>query len=184
MLQYKGELISAKEGEQREKEYSPEQGSFLYFFQWKGATFWWAKFSRKYGNSIQTNKNNHFQIHCRSLMIHYIAVLERDKILGVLIHLYGIQSSVNACISSAHTCSHFPYLRRIWAILISNKKSTPQKIKTIPNFYSPLPNWVIWDIYGPCMGLIWENLWAIYGFHMVLIWDTTHHIEPIWKVKK
>lgn len=82
-------------------------------------------------------------------MIHYIAVLERDKILGVLIHLYGIQSSVNACISSAHTCSHFPYLRRIWAILISNKKSTPQKIN-----------------YGSDMGKSMGHIWISYGFDM------------------
>lgn len=87
MSQYKGELISAKEGDQREKEYSLERGGFLYFFQWKGATFCWAKFSRKCGNSIQTNKNNHFQIHCRSLMIQYFAVLERDKIVSFFICL-------------------------------------------------------------------------------------------------
>ena len=35
MSQYKGELISAKEGDQREKEYSLEQGGFLYFFSGK-----------------------------------------------------------------------------------------------------------------------------------------------------
>ena len=38
---------------------------------------------------------------------------------------------------------------------------------------------MIWDIYGPYMGMIWDNLWAIYGFHMALIWDITHHIKPI-----
>lgn len=45
--------------------------------------------------------------------------------------------------------------------------------------FQPLPNWMIWDIYGPYMGMIWDNLWAIYGFHMVLIRDITHHIKPI-----
>ena len=44
----------------------------------------------------------------------------------------------------------------------------------------PLPSRVIWDIYGPYMGMIWDNLWAIYGFHMVLIWNITHHIKPVW----
>ena len=43
----------------------------------------------------------------------------------------------------------------------------------------PLPSGVIWDIYGPYMGTIWDNLWALYGFHMVLIWDITHHIKPV-----
>lgn len=62
LLQYKGELISAKEGEQREKEYSSEQGSFLYFFQWKGATFCIdATFSSGLGrmvNDLPAKKSN------------------------------------------------------------------------------------------------------------------------------
>ena len=43
---------------------------------------------------------------------------------------------------------------------------------------------MVWDIYGPYMGMIWVNLWAIYGVHMVLIWDITHHIIPIEKASE
>ena len=44
----------------------------------------------------------------------------------------------------------------------------------------PLPKWLIWDIYGPCMDLIWDNLWSIYGLYMALIWYITFHIKPIF----
>ena len=44
---------------------------------------------------------------------------------------------------------------------------------------APLLNCVVWDIYGPYMGMIWDNLWAMYGPHVVLIWDITHHIKPV-----
>ena len=47
-------------------------------------------------------------------------------------------------------------------------------------FLFPLPKWVIWDIYGPYMGMIWDYLCDIYGFHMVFIRDITHHIKPVW----
>ena len=46
--------------------------------------------------------------------------------------------------------------------------------------FQPLPNWVVWDIYGPYMGMIRDNLWAIQEFHKFLIWDITYHIKPIW----
>ncbi|XP_068710571.1 N-lysine methyltransferase KMT5A-A-like isoform X1 [Montipora foliosa] len=39
LLQYKGELVSAEEGERREKQYSLDFGNFLYFFQWNEATY-------------------------------------------------------------------------------------------------------------------------------------------------
>ena len=43
----------------------------------------------------------------------------------------------------------------------------------------PLPKLVIWNIYGPCMGMIWDEIWAIYGDDMVLIWVMLFHMKPI-----
>ena len=30
-------------------------------------------------------------------------------------------------------------------------------------FSHPLPNLVIWAMYGPSMEMVWHNLWSIYG---------------------
>lgn len=42
-----------------------------------------------------------------------------------------------------------------------------------------LPKLVIWDIYGPSMEKIWDELWSIYGISMALIWAIAFHIKPI-----
>ena len=40
LFQYKGDFISAKEGEEREENYPEEAGNFLYFFSDNGKTCW------------------------------------------------------------------------------------------------------------------------------------------------
>ena len=41
VCEYKGVLMSAKEGREKEKQYDSEgQGNFLYFFEWKGNKYW------------------------------------------------------------------------------------------------------------------------------------------------
>lgn len=42
LLEYKGELVSAAEGSQREEFYSDKVGNFLFFFQDGNASFWWV----------------------------------------------------------------------------------------------------------------------------------------------
>ena len=34
----------------------------------------------------------------------------------------------------------------------------------------PLPNLLIWAIYGSSIEMIWHNLWALYGQYMDLVW--------------
>ena len=49
------------------------------------------------------------------------------------------------------------------------KEKFPHQIQLMTldyHIWIPLPNWVIWVIYGPYMGMIWDDLWTIYGFHM------------------
>ena len=41
ILQYKGETLSSKEGEEREKQYSDDEGNFLFFFKHQGKTCWY-----------------------------------------------------------------------------------------------------------------------------------------------
>ena len=86
-LQYKGKLISAKEGEQCEKEYSSEQGSFLYFFSGKELPSGELNSQENVATQFKQTKTIIFQIHCRSLMIQYFWVLDRDKIVGVFISM-------------------------------------------------------------------------------------------------
>ena len=43
----------------------------------------------------------------------------------------------------------------------------------------PLPKLLIWDIYGPNMGMVWDNIWLMYGHCMAFIWDVSSHIKPI-----
>ena len=54
-----------------------------------------------------------------------------------------------------------------------------QGIVRQPTNQNPLPKLVIWNIYGPCMGMIWDEIWAIYGDDMVLIWVMLFHMKPI-----
>ena len=42
LLQYKGDFISGKEGEEREDKYPGEAGIFLYFFSDNGKTCWYV----------------------------------------------------------------------------------------------------------------------------------------------
>ena len=44
---------------------------------------------------------------------------------------------------------------------------------------NPLPKLLIWNIYGPNMEMVWDNIWLIYGHCMVFIWDVSSHIKPI-----
>lgn len=37
----------------------------------------------------------------------------------------------------------------------------------------PLPKLLIWNIYGPNMEMVWDNIWLIYGHCMVFIWDVS-----------
>ena len=41
LLEYRGELITSDEAEHREKMYSEEHGSFLFYFEWKDKTYWY-----------------------------------------------------------------------------------------------------------------------------------------------
>ena len=38
---------------------------------------------------------------------------------------------------------------------------------------------MVWDIYGPRLEVIWEELWSIYVYYVDLIWATALHIKPI-----
>lgn len=42
LLHYKGDLISATEGEEREEKYPEDVGNFLYFFTDNGKTCWYV----------------------------------------------------------------------------------------------------------------------------------------------
>ena len=46
VCEYKGMLMSAKDGCEIEKEYESQgQGNFLYFFEWKGNKYWLVLFT-------------------------------------------------------------------------------------------------------------------------------------------
>ena len=45
--------------------------------------------------------------------------------------------------------------------------------------HEPLPKLLIWDIHGPNMEMVWDNLWVMCGCYMAFIWDDSSHIEPI-----
>ena len=38
---------------------------------------------------------------------------------------------------------------------------------------------MVWDIYGPSLVVIWEELWSIYVCYVDLIWATALHIKLI-----
>ena len=42
ILQYKGDILSSKEGEEREKQYADDEGNFLFFFKHQGKTCWYV----------------------------------------------------------------------------------------------------------------------------------------------
>ena len=45
----------------------------------------------------------------------------------------------------------------------------------------PLRNQMVWDIYGPGLGMVWAKLWPIYVYDnfMGLIWAIAFHSKPI-----
>ena len=55
LLQYKGDFISGKEGEEREDKYPEEAGNFLYFFSDNGKTCWYV-FNLQY-SKVNLEKN-------------------------------------------------------------------------------------------------------------------------------
>ena len=38
---------------------------------------------------------------------------------------------------------------------------------------------MVWDIYGPGLGMVWAKLWPIYVYDMDLIWAIAFHSKPI-----
>ena len=63
LLEYDGELLPAKEGYKREKEYPEERGSFLYFFRDQGRSYWYVVIlfclALKYYNKFVSQNFNH-----------------------------------------------------------------------------------------------------------------------------